>query len=159
VWHSALTDLIQWQPDSLSVFRPVNLDTATITGAEVELGLVSKHVSVVGSTTYMLARSHDKDLIYRPRLNFTVSHALRWQLVQISWDVRHTGERFTDPDNTTLLPAFLLFDVGTAFTPTFGGLAAAVRGVVRNLFDRQYEVIKGYPLPGRNWYAELEVRL
>jgi outer membrane cobalamin receptor len=159
VWHSALTDLIQWQVDSSSTWKPVNLDTATVTGAEVELGFLSKHVSVVGSTTYMLARSHGKDLIYRPRLNFAVSHALSWELVQVSWDVRHTGERFTDIDNTASLPAFLLFDVGATITPAFGRLATVVRGGVRNLFDKQYEIIKGYPLPGRNWYAELEVRL
>jgi outer membrane cobalamin receptor len=158
-WHSSLTDLIQWQPDSAYVFKPVNLDTATITGAELELGALSRHISVVGHATYMVARSHGKDLIYRPRLNLAVSHQLSWRLVQLSWDVRETGKRYTNPDNTDSLPGFLLFDVGLGLTPTLGRLATALRGGVRNLFDKQYEVMKGYPVPGRNWYAELELRI
>jgi outer membrane cobalamin receptor len=38
-------------------------------------------------------------------------------------------------------------------------LSATLRAGVRNLFDRQYEVMQGYPVPGRNWYAELELKL
>jgi outer membrane receptor protein involved in Fe transport len=162
LWHSFLTDLIQWQPDSAWVFRPVNLDTATITGAEAELGVFSKHASVVGHATYMLARSHGMDLIYRPRLSFAVSHQLTWNLAQLSWDVRHTGQRYTKPDtlapnDTNSLPDYLVLDVGLALTPTFGRVGVALRGGVRNLFDRQYEVMRSYPVPGRNWYAELEL--
>ena len=159
LWHSSLTDLIQWQPDSAYVYSPVNLDTATITGGEIELGVSSKHVSVVGHATYMVARSHDKDLVYRPRLSFAVSHQLNWRLVQLNWDVRETGERYTNPDNTDSLPSFLLFDVGVGLKPTLGRLATALRGGIRNLFDRRYEMMKGYPVPGRNWYAELELKL
>ncbi|MBN2466472.1 TonB-dependent receptor [candidate division WOR-3 bacterium] len=159
VWHSSLTDLIQWQPDSALVYRPVNLDTATITGSELELTVNSKHLRVAGHATYILARSHGKDLIYRPRFSLAVSHLLRWRLVQLSWDVRRTGKRYTVPDNTDSLPGFLLFDMGVGFTPTLGRLETALRGGVRNLFDRQYEVMKGYPVPGRNWYAELELKL
>jgi len=159
LWHSFLTDLIQWQPDSAYVYRPVNLDTATITGGEIELGVSSRHVSVVGHATYMVARSHDKDLIYRPRLSFAVSHQLHWRLVRVNWDVRETGERYTNSDNTDSLPGFLLFDVGIGFTPTLGRLTTALRGGTRNLFDKQYEVMKGYPVPGRSWYAELELKL
>jgi hypothetical protein len=33
------------------------------------------------------------------------------------------------------------------------------RGGIRSLFDRQYEVMKDYPIPGRDWYAELELKL
>jgi vitamin B12 transporter len=123
------------------------------------LGALSRRISVVGHATYMVARSHGKDLIYRPRLNLAVSHQLSWRLVQLSWDVRETGKRYTNPDNTDSLPGFLLFDVGLGLTPTLGRLATALRGGVRNLFDKQYEVMKGYPVPGRNWYAELELRI
>jgi outer membrane cobalamin receptor len=164
IWHSFLNDLIQWQPDSAYVYKPVNLDTATITGAEFELGLVSKHAGVTGNATYMLARSHGRDLTYRPRLGFAVSHWAGTKLAQLSWDVRYTGQRYTlsdtlPPNDTNSLPGFLVLDAGTALTPTFGRLGVTLRGGVRNLFDRQYEAMRGYPITGRNWYAELELRL
>jgi outer membrane cobalamin receptor len=164
LWHSFLTDLIQWQPDSAYVYRPVNLDTATITGGELELSLSSVHTGIVGNATYMLARSHDMDLIYRPRLGLAVSPWAGWGPARLTCDVRYTGLRYTIPDtlppnDTNSLPSFLVLDAGVAFTPTFGRLGTALRGGVRNLFDRQYEVMKGYPIPGRSWYAELEVKL
>jgi outer membrane cobalamin receptor len=164
VWHSFLTDLIQWQPDSAWVYRPVNLDTATITGGELELTLGSRHAGIVGNATYMLARSHDMDLIYRPRLSYALSPWAGWGPVQLTGDVRYTGQRYTTldtlpPNESNSLPGFVTLDVGLALTPTFGRLGAALRGGVRNLLDRQYEVMRGYPVPGRNWYAELELKL
>ena len=164
LWYSFLTDLIQWQPDSAYVYKPVNLDTATITGGEAELNLASSHAGVAGNATWMLARSHGMDLIYRPRLSFAVSPWAGWGPTQLTCDVRYTGQRYTTPDtlpanSTNSLPSLLLLDVGLTVTPTFGRLGTALRGGVRNLFDRQYEVMKGYPIAGRNWYAELELKL
>jgi outer membrane cobalamin receptor len=142
----------------------VNLDTATITGGELELSLSSKHTGVSGNATYMLARSHGMDLIYRPRLSFGVSPWAEWGIAKLNCDVRYTGLRYTTPDtlppnSTNSLPGFLLLDVGLAFSPTFGRVRTALRGGVRNLLDRQYEVMRGYPILGRSWYAELEVKL
>jgi len=164
LWHSFLTDLIQWQPDSAYVYRPVNLDTAAITGAEVELSLSSGHAGIDGSATYMLARSHGADLIYRPRLSCTVSPWAGWGPVRLTGAVRYTGQRYTTPDtlapnSTNSLPGYLLFDAGLALSHTFGRVGTALRGGIRNLLDRQYEVMRDYPVPGRNWYAELEVKL
>jgi outer membrane cobalamin receptor len=164
LWQSFLTDLIQWQPDSAYVYRPVNLDTATITGGEIDLSLSSTHAGISGNATYMLARSHGMDLIYRPRLSFGVSPWAGLGIAKLDCDVRYTGLRYTTPDtlppNTTnSLPGFLLLDVGLGLSPTFGRVGTALRGGVRNLLDRRYEVMRDYPVPGRNWYAELELKL
>ncbi len=164
LWHSFLTDLIQWQPDSAYVYRPVNLDTATITGSELELNLSSKHAGAVGNATYMLARSHNMDLIYRPRLSFAVSPWVGWGPARLTGDVRYAGQRYTTPDtlppnDANSLPGFLVLDVGVEMAPTLGKLGMALRGGVRNLLDRQYQVMRDYPVPGRNWYAELELKL
>ncbi|HTW90429.1 MAG TPA: TonB-dependent receptor [bacterium] len=164
LWHSSLTDLIEWQPDSAYVYRPVNLDTATITGAEVEFCLGARHAGLDGNATYMLARSHGMDLIYRPRLSFGVSPWAGWGIAEMTCDVRYTGSRYTTPDTlppsgANSLPSYLLVDVGLAVSPTFGHIGTALRGGVRNLFDRQYEVMRDYPVPGRNWYAEIELKL
>lgn len=164
LWHSFLTDLIQWQPDSVYVYKPVNLDTATITGGELELGLSSAHAGIDGNATYMLARSHGMDLIYRPRLSLGATPWAGLGIAKLNCNIRYTDLRYTTPDtlppNTTnSLPDFLLLDVGLAFSPTFGRRGVALRGGVRNLLDRRYEVMKDYPVPGRNWYAELELKL
>jgi outer membrane cobalamin receptor len=164
LWHSFLTDLIQWQPDSAYVYKPVNLDTATISGVELELGVSSSHTGITGNATYMQARSHGMDLIYRPRFSFTASPWAGWGPARLTADVRFTGQRYTSPDTlppnaVNSLPGFLVLDVGVELAPAFGKLGTALRGGIRNLLDRQCEVMKDYPVPGRNWYAELELKL
>jgi outer membrane cobalamin receptor len=156
-FYSRLTDLIQWTPDSNYVFTPVNVDTATITGGELELAAGYRHAGVVGNATYMVARSHGKDLIYRPRLSLALSPWLAWQHMGLNCDLRYTGARYTQTDDSDSLPGYMLLDVGASYGPHLGRLSATVRAGVRNLFDRQYEVMQGYPVPGRNWYAELEL--
>lgn len=158
-WHSYLTDLIQWQPDSNFVYAPVNLDTATITGVEAESGTEFRHGGVSVTMTYMRARSAGKDLLYRPRLTLGVRHWLAWDPVRLSWEVRHTGSRYTNADNTDSLPGFLLLDLGCSFSPRAGPLRTALRLGVRNLLDRQYQVMKDYPVPGRTLYGELELEM
>ena len=159
-WHSHLTNLIQWQPDSNRVLQPVNLDTATITGIELEM--VTRDLGPVGvtyTTTLMWARSHGRDLIYRPWGTLGAHSWFTWKLVEPSLGISYVDKRYTVANNTDSLPGFLLVDVGLALTPTFGRVGTALRGGIRNLFDRQYEVMKGYPVPGRNWYAEMELKL
>jgi outer membrane cobalamin receptor len=104
------------------------------------------------------------DLIYRPRLSYAVSPWVGWGPAQLTCDLRYTGQRYTTPDTlapneANSLPGFLLLDVGCAITPTVGRLGIALRGGIRNLLDHQYEVMRDYPIPGRNWYAELELKL
>jgi outer membrane cobalamin receptor len=164
LWNSITTNLIQWQPDSAYVYRPVNLDTAAITGGEVELSLTTEHAGLSGNATYMLARSHGTDLIYRPRLSFGLSPWAGWGIAKLGCDIRYTGRRYTTPDTLppdagNSLPGYVLFDLGLSISPTFGEIAAALRGGIRNLLNRQYEVMRDYPVPGRNWYAEVELKL
>lgn len=167
LWRSFLTDLIQWQSaqrgDTL-LTQPVNLDTATISGAELELGFATGHAGVKGHATYMLARSHGMDLIYRPRLGLSVAHWVGWDVARLNWDVRSIGPRYTTPDSlapndSNSLPGFMVLDLGFALSPRWRGVKTALRGGVRNLLDKHYQMMRGYPVPGRNWYAEIGLSL
>jgi len=160
-WYwSRFSNLIQWQTTQqgdTSFTRPVNLDTATITGVEVELGTALRHGGITATGTGMLARSAGKDLVYRPRLTFGAHPWLLLEPVRISIDASYVGPRYTVPNNTDSLPGFVLVDAGFSLSPRLGLLQTALRTGVRNLFDRQYQVLKDYPLPGRTFYAELSV--
>lgn len=156
-FENRFSDLILWLPDTANVFRPANVDSAITTGVELEMSLRTRHVGVRPSMTWLVARSHDRDLIYRPRLTFAVQHEVRWRLVRLSWNVQYTGKRYTATDNTDSLPACLLFDTELGLTPQLGPVRTILRGGCRNLFDRRHESVKDYPLPGRSLYAELEL--
>ena len=151
------TDLIQWQPDSAGAYQPVNIATADVSGAEVETEIVLRHIRIRANATYTLPRSQGFDLVYRPRLAFSVAHWARLDWVCLGWIVRHTGRRFTTVDNSRSLPGSTTFDVETVLSPQVGRARPALRTGVRNLFDRRHETVEGYPAAGRNWYLELEL--
>jgi outer membrane cobalamin receptor len=159
LFHNRHTDLIQWQPDSASVFRPVNLDSATVTGAEVELTSEFKYGGVTAQVTWLAPRSGGRDLAYRPRLAASVQHWLQWRWIRLEWDVRSVGIRYADAANTDTLPAWLTLDLGIDLSPRLGRVQPSIAAGIRNLFDRRYEMIRDYPLPGRNWYMGLSVGL
>jgi outer membrane cobalamin receptor len=155
LFHNRLSNLIQWQSDSNYVYQPVNVERATITGAEFEFTLHTGHARVRPGMTWLLARSDSTDLIYRPRLSFTVEHSVEWHWARLSWDVRYTGSRLADPASGQTLPSHLTLDTELALTPRLGPVLATIRTGCRNLFDRRYQVVLDYPVPGRNLYAEL----
>ncbi len=158
-WYSHMTDLIQWQPDSNFVYMPVNLDTATIKGVEAEVETEFRYGGARATGTYMLARSAGKDLLYRPRLSLGLHGWAGWGPVRLLGGVRYTGRRYTNAANTDSLPGFLLLDLGGTVSPRMGLVRVALRFGVRNLFDRQYQVMKDYLVPGRTFYGELELEI
>ncbi len=159
-YNSSLTDLIQWQPDTAFRFHPVNVDSAVISGVELDLELDLNHAGVQSNLNYCSARSGDTKLIYRPELSARATvwgqHTFRPVTAQLALTVEHTGERYTDPANTDTLPGYSLFHAEASVSPKLGPLTATARFGVRNLTDERYETNKGYPLPGQTWYGELE---
>ncbi len=163
-YHSSLTDLIQWQPDTMFRYHPINIDSATISGLELELNLDLGYAGLAGNLDLSRAQSGGARLYYRPEL---VGRATLWAqhtfgpvAAHISLTGEHTGNRLTDPtfpDTVPeIMPGYSLFHVEASVSPTIGPLVVTPRFGIRNLFDQRYQTVKDYPVPGRTWYAELE---
>ncbi|MEO0086170.1 MAG: TonB-dependent receptor [candidate division WOR-3 bacterium] len=162
-YHSRLADLIQWQPDSLWRFHPVNVERATITGVEAELKAELRLVGFSTAADFCSARSDSFDLIYRPRFS---GRAGAWFAAPVPvmrprlvYGVEYTGLRFADAANTDTLPAYLLANAGLAVSPKLGRVTARIESGLKNLFNESYETARGYPSPGRSWYLELELEI
>jgi outer membrane cobalamin receptor len=39
-----------------------------------------------------------------------------------------------------------------------GRPVAEIRFDIKNLFDKQYEIVRSYPMPGRSWQLTLNVK-
>jgi outer membrane receptor protein involved in Fe transport len=160
---SFLTELIQWQPDSLFRFSPVNVARARILGAELELGYEAGPVRVELDAALTRAVSDSLELIYRPRLAGGIGCSYRFPLPalvpRLGLRAGYTGARWADPTNTTSLPAFATIDAELRVRPRLGRVRLDAGAGVRNLLDTSYETTHGYPCPGRNWYAELGLAL
>lgn len=162
-YRNSLTDLIQWRADSLFRYRPENVASATLSGLEAELELDLGRFGFSGNANWCRARSAGARLLYRPE--FT-ARATGWIGANRGrFDARLTlgadwsGDRLTDPAYPDTVPAVMAgcgtgdarVELGWNPGPTRMVLSAGVR----NLAGARFETVRHYPLPGRNWYAEL----
>lgn len=162
VCWNRLDDLIQWQPDSVFRFHPVNVQQADITVAELEAEVTLGPAGLAISGTMTRARADSFALVYRPALCGTAGAHCDLPLpttprVEIKAD--YTGPRFSDPANTDTMPGYLLLSVQLQSQPRLGAVAIGVEAGVRNLLDARYETARGYPTAGRNWYCQLNLEI
>jgi len=162
VFYSRVTDLIEWQPDENFVYQPVNIARATITGLEFEPRLELGWMGLAGSCTWQVCRAETTDLPYRPRFS---GQADLWftypsdsnQIVRIFFTSRGFSSRWSDQENTERVPGTVIFDAGASLRINLQSMSAVVSFGCQNLFDRRYQTIKGYPVPGRSFYLETAI--
>ncbi|MDW8467386.1 MAG: TonB-dependent receptor [Chloroherpetonaceae bacterium] len=80
----------------------------------------------------------------------------KWSLV---WMQSYVGYRYQLGENiiANLLPPYMLSDVSLRTEERLWELTAALKLDINNLFDEQYEVIRSFPMPGRNVRLTLSV--
>jgi vitamin B12 transporter len=168
-WYwSGLTDLIQWQPDSASRWRPVNVDTAAIMGVELDTELDFDFAGLDAGLNWTQATSHGERLYYRPevsaRCELWGEYEINQQLAgRIKLGVEHFGNRLTDPAWPDTLPdtmpACTLLNTGIRLGPKLMTADAALEFGIRNILDTRYQTVQDFPVPGRNWYLEFSLGL
>ncbi len=174
-YRSQLSNLIQWQEVREFFWQPVNVARATITGVELEGRGRFRFLDLNAGATYQVCRSvgndtgaarpSERDLPYRPRLTTRIGTGLNFEhrglnIARLTLGLRAVSPRFTNSDNSDTLPGYALLDVEVDCAPLrlFWNIRRWQPRVIlgiKNLFDRQYQEIKYYPLPGREIYFEV----
>jgi len=162
-FHNSVKNLIQWQPGEGGKWSPTNVGRAEMQGAEAQV-LIKYEVLEWGSSyTFLIARdltrgfpSYGKRLIYKPEHMVNSNLKMNFQWIEFFFRLLFNSKRFTDVQNKTYLPGYSLFDTGFKlsllknFTLEF---------VIKNIFDRRYEEVPGYPQPGRNWTLSIDYKI
>ncbi len=161
-FYNDVQDMIQWQMEEEFVFQPVNIANAKIIGVEFEPDFDFGFGGFSGGITYQICRSDSFLLPYRPRLFGRATGFLCYknkedELGRLTVGVVGVSERFTNRLNTDTLPGYVTFDIGTTIRIPVRFLRAVLNGGCRNIFDRRYQVVKDYPVPGRSFYLETEI--
>ncbi len=155
-------NLIQWLPDSSFIYSPINIGKARITGYEAEARFIPfKPVTWAINYTYMNAKDEATGLyVYNVPADQLKSY-LNWTLptrTNIYVEGRYVRNYVqpTLPNPTryyTVVDAKILQPVMLGQKTTcdvfFG---------IKNMFDRQYQVIAGYPMPPEELYGGVSVR-
>jgi len=156
-----IEDLIQWQPGAAGVWRPDNVDGARIIGAEFE---ASGHLPIAGTNrqldleanytwldpreTGSASNTAGNVLIYRPQHKLNAQARLPLGAIAIDTQWGYTGLVYTTRANTKSLPGYVVGDVGLAWTVR---PAMTIEGRLLNVTDAEYQDIRDYPAPGREW--------
>lgn len=151
-------DLIEWTVDDAGWWRPENLSSATIKGAELEIEFViEEYLKANFNYTYIEAKNKntEKWLIYRPmhlyKLRLAYSPVKRYEL---GLSAIYKTKRFTNASNTGVLGHDFVMNSNLSYKINDSTQALFE---IKNIFDRQYQEEKDYPMPGRAFYAGLKI--
>ncbi len=155
----------------------VNLGSATLSGVEGNLSYSFRpfddtwQLSPYASCVYMTELEDDETgdrLLYTPKWNSTVGLRLSDQRgFHGTLNLAYTGETDirdyeTSGGGTVIRKGgFAVANLSLAkrfpIDERKNGRAVTVKGEVNNLFDRDYQYVKGYPMPGINFLVGLRV--
>ncbi|OOV87836.1 TonB-dependent receptor domain-containing protein [Oceanospirillum linum] len=157
LYQTQLDDMIAWAPDADGNWKPSNVDSVRITGAELiaSADLGNTQLTFNANLLDTEDKQEKKQLIYRAKqtANLRVNHTLN-QLT-LGFDAQFTGERYTDAQNTDKLGGFTLYnlDARYLFSPQLD-LSASIK----NLTDKDYVSTKGYATAGRTVFGTFRYR-
>jgi outer membrane cobalamin receptor len=150
-------DLIDWQPqdpaDPFSRWSPVNVGTSRIWGAEAATTLAPlRWVGLGANYTYLHAVDRDTGAFLPGKPRHQASAHVD---VEPFWDLRLrlAGRYARYPSAPTRSdPVYTVFDARVS-RPVFVADAVTLDLTVAldNVFDREYEINPGFPMPPRTW--------
>ncbi|MBR5905750.1 MAG: TonB-dependent receptor [Bacteroidales bacterium] len=95
---------------------------------------------------------------YIPLHSGSVDFVVNWQRWALAWDTSVTGERWSRSANTQdyRIAPWSISDINLSYR--FGRPDISLSLSCNNIFDQPYQIVQGYPMPGRSFMAGVEYR-
>ena len=136
----------------------LNIGCVDITGLDVRgEGAFAREewtVTLVLRYSYQRALDQGNQVPYIPLHSGSADIQVDWRQWSLAWNTVLCGERWSRSANTAdyYLAPWSLSDA--SLSRRWKGLRAGVH--FKNLFNRAYQIVQGYPMPGFNWMLSLE---
>ena len=166
-YYNRVSDkLIAIPVQNMFLWSMINLGRVDIYGVDVKVDVTAKvrrcTITVGGSYAYQNAtdrtventKTYGHQIPYTPRNSGGASLYVETPWVDIGYTAMIVGSRYYRQQNTaeTMLNPYC--DQGVSLGHTFrfkNGSSLKLKGQVLNLFDVQYEIVRSYPMMGRNY--------
>lgn len=162
---STVTDLILWGLGRDGVWSPANVGKAQIRGIETGLSVSPWRdvLTVRWNYTHLDAQNrggenaneYGKKLPDRPADMHKITMQSSFAGFSASVDYLSVGMRYTTMSNSGSLPSYHLFNVRAGYAWEMARGRLELKGEVRNLGNVEYQVMEGYPVPGREFRVSL----
>jgi iron complex outermembrane receptor protein len=171
LYYSYVQDWIRWFPAGV-VWRPQNIPVVKASGAEaafsvkgsierVKIGM-DAHYAHTGITVKEGLWTHDPEvghqLAFQPVHCFTAKANTSYRSVLLEVQSRYTGARTTN-DIHDILPGYQVWNVQSAYTSTWCKHQCTFKINVNNLFNKDYQNVKFFAMPGRNYMVTIQYQL
>lgn len=148
------------------IWKMTNFGKVHITGLDATLALnlpISKRISADVSAAYTFQRAvdktdassstYDKQLPYTPKNNFNGSIVIKTPWINIGYSLTCCDKRYSMAQGTDeyKLKPYQEHNINLSRDLRFGNKTLRLSATIQNLTNEQYEIIKYYPMPGRNW--------
>ena len=163
-YYNNVTDKIVAFP-STYVWRMMNFGKAEIKGIDVTLSAEIKCTDrisaiVTGALTIQEALDKTEDsptygsqLPYTPKESGNVSVVINNPYVNLAYSILFQGKRYSLAQNTNeyLISGYDEHSVSLSKEIQLKDMTLNIQATVSNIFNKQYEIIKYYPMPRRNF--------
>ncbi len=163
---------LQWVPHENSQWSPVNVQRVWSRGLEATANAryeVENDFSFRLWGLYSYTRSTKeeikaggnpaalyKQLIYTPFHQGKASALLHYYRWEFGSTVNIIGPQFTDETNNQILPSYATTDISLAYRWQINNShQLTVNSSLNNIFNHEYEVRQGFPMPGRNYQVNI----
>jgi len=159
-----VTDLILCQPGADGVWAPANVGRAEARGFEAGalLNPWKDLLMISWNYTHLDARNksggpdeYDKELPNRPADIHKAAIRTRHAGFSASVELLSVGLRYTTTSNDASLPSYHVYNALVGYNWELAHSRMEVTGEVLNLGDAEYQVMAGYPVPGREFRVSL----
>lgn len=151
-------NLIFWRPMNAGIWSPVNLSDAHAIGLELRFSWQWKrtHFSSTGQWGKYTREGGTTAMPYMPE--WTISQWIEqgWRNWSLAFRM-NVQDSVLDPEGLNgRLPGFAVIDVFLKKSISFAKQSFTISLMVRNLTDKEYQVIAWRAMPGRNWGIALQ---
>ena len=169
-YYNRVTDKIVAIPTrSMYLWTMTNMDRADIAGIDLKgnfgFGIGACKIDISATYTYQYAvdrtdpesKTFNHQIAYTPRHSGTASVYIENPYLDFGYNASFVGTRYNKNQNLPQneMPAYVDQGIVVAhtFNLKFGKLE--LRGQILNIFDVEYEIVKNYPMMGRNFRISL----
>lgn len=169
-----IKDKIVAIPYNMFVWQMMNLGKVRMLGLDLTLNAsvrLSRKQSLLFAGNYSYQRAQPrtdrlapdwmKQVAYTPLNSGGISLSYENQWVNVSIHGTGVSARYATNSNSpdTRIPGYMEFGMSAYRTFRFRANSIELRADLINMFDKQYEVIARYPMPGRSWLFSIRYSL
>jgi iron complex outermembrane receptor protein len=173
IYYRDIQNWISWQPGASGIWQAKNFGRVITQGFESEfkMSYKLKKLKLDGFIFYQynltmnafrksaMDESYEKQVLYSPLYSGSARYNIEYKMLQLAYGHTYTGYRYTSSDNYQFINPFEFAYCEISYSyNVYKKMMLRIFGVVNNLLNENYQMVKNYPQPGRNYKIGIQLK-